>query len=219
MLLALPLIGTYVTRTAARFRLLRRAAITEIDSPEVQAFIARGLTDFSISRTQARARGWGIPVPSDPAQVMYVWFDALTNYITALGYGTDSARFRRYWIHNPHRVHIIGKDILRFHAVYWPALLLSAGLPVPTRIIVHGFLTREGRRMSKTLGTGIDPATLVTSWGVDAVRYWLLREVPPADDADYTDTSVALADTDARRDVPTPGNGGAASCCLAPCAR
>jgi methionyl-tRNA synthetase len=125
---------------------------------EVQAFIARGLTDFSISRTQARARGWGIPVPSDPAQVMYVWFDALTNYITALGYGIDSARFRRYWISNPHRVHIIGKDILRFHAVYWPALLLSAGLPVPTRIIVHGFLTREGRRMSKTLGTGIDPA-------------------------------------------------------------
>jgi methionyl-tRNA synthetase len=162
---------------------------------EVQAFIARGLTDFSISRTQARARGWGIPVPSDPAQIMYVWFDALTNYITALGYGIDSARFRRYWINNPHRVHIIGKDILRFHAVYWPALLLSAGLPVPTRIIVHGFLTREGRRMSKTLGTGIDPAILVTSWGVDAVRYWLLREVPPADDADYTDTSVARAYT------------------------
>lgn len=162
---------------------------------EVQRFIARGLTDFSISRTQTRARGWGIPVPSDPDQVMYVWFDALTNYITALGYGSDSAGFQRYWINNPHRVHIIGKDILRFHAVYWPALLLSAGLPVPTRIIVHGFLTRDGRRMSRTLGTGIDPAALVTSWGVDAVRYWLLREVPPADDADYTDPSFARAYT------------------------
>jgi methionyl-tRNA synthetase len=162
---------------------------------EVQAFIARGLTDFSISRTQTRARGWGIPVPSDPDQVIYVWFDALTNYITALGYGSESARFRRYWINNPHRVHIIGKDILRFHAVYWPALLLSAGLPVPTRIIVHGFLTRDGRRMSKTLGTGIDPAALVESWGVDPVRYWLLREVPPADDADYSETSLARAYT------------------------
>lgn len=162
---------------------------------EVQAFIARGLTDFSISRTQARARGWGIPVPGDPDQVIYVWFDALTNYITALGYGSESARFRRYWIDNPHRVHVIGKDILRFHAVYWPALLLSAGLPVPTRIIVHGFLTRDGRRMSKTLGTGVDPAALVASWGVDPVRYWLLREVPPADDADYTDPGLARAYT------------------------
>ena len=162
---------------------------------EVQAFITRGLTDFSISRTQARARGWGIPVPGDPDQVMYVWLDALTNYITALGYGSESARFRRYWINNPHRVHVIGKDILRFHAVYWPALLLSAGLPVPARIIVHGFLTRDGRRMSKTLGTGIDPAALAASWGVDAVRYWLLREVPPADDADYTEMSLARAYT------------------------
>src|SRR6185295_8041389 len=102
---------------------------------------------------------------------------------------------RRSWINNPHRVQVIGKDILRFHAVYWPALLLSAGLPVPTQIIVHGFLTRDGRRMSKTLGTGVDPAALVASWGVDAVRYWLLREVPPADDADYTDTSLARAYT------------------------
>jgi len=162
---------------------------------EVQAFIARGVTDFSISRTQARARGWGIPVPGDPDQVMYVWFDALTNYITALGYGSESARFRRSWINNPHRVHVIGKDILRFHAVYWPALLLSAGLPVPTRIIVHGFLTRDGRRMSKAVGAGIDPPALGTSWGVDTVRYWLLREVPPADDADYTETSLARAYT------------------------
>ncbi|HEY2993777.1 MAG TPA: methionine--tRNA ligase [Methylomirabilota bacterium] len=162
---------------------------------EVQAFIARGLTDFSISRTRARARGWGIPVPGDPDQVIYVWFDALTNYITALGYGTDADPYRRHWIENSNRVHVIGKDILRFHAVYWPAMLLSAGAPLPTTIVVHGFLTRDGRRMSKTLGTGIDPIALAESWGADAVRYWLLREVPPVDDADYTDASFTRAYT------------------------
>ena len=162
---------------------------------EVQAFVARGLTDFSISRTQARARGWGIPVPGDPDQVIYVWFDALTNYVTALGYGTDADRYRRHWIETANRVHVIGKDILRFHAVYWPVMLLSAGAPLPTTIVVHGFLTRDGRRMSKTLGTGVDPVALAESWGVDAVRYWLLREVAPADDADYTDTSFARAYT------------------------
>jgi methionyl-tRNA synthetase len=124
---------------------------------------------------------------------MYVWFDALTNYITALGYGTDLSRYRRYWTENPNRVHVIGKNILRFHAVYWPAMLLSAGAPLPTTIVVHGFLTRDGRRMSKTLGTGIDPFALADSWGVDAVRYWLLREVSPVDDADYTDASFARA--------------------------
>jgi methionyl-tRNA synthetase len=173
----------------------RLQVLPESRHHEVQAFIARGLTDFSISRTRARARGWGIPVPGDPDQVIYVWFDALTNYITALGYGTEPERDRRYWIANPNRVHMIGKDIVRFHAVYWPAMLLSAGVPLPTTIVVHGFLTRAGRRMSKTLGTGIDPVTLTESWGVDAVRYWLLREVSPSDDADYTDASFARSYT------------------------
>jgi len=158
---------------------------------EVRAFVAGGLTDFSISRTLARARGWGIGVPDDPDQVMYVWFDALANYVTALGYGGDAERLSRHWLDNPHRVHVIGKDIVRFHAVYWPAMLLSAGLPLPSRILVHGFLTREGRRMSKTLGTGVDPIALVGDWGVDAVRYWLLREVPASDDADYTEAGFA----------------------------
>jgi methionyl-tRNA synthetase len=157
---------------------------------EVQAFVARGLTDFSISRSRARARGWGIPVPGDADQVMYVWFDALTNYVTALGYAGDAAPYRAFWRDNPHRVHVIGKDILRFHAVYWPAMLLSAGAPLPSTILVHGFLTRAGRRMSKTLGTGVDPTALTRSWGVDTVRYWLLREVPPAGDADYTDAGL-----------------------------
>jgi methionyl-tRNA synthetase len=169
---------------------------------EVRAFVARGLTDFSISRTQARARGWGIPVPGDPGQVMYVWFDALTNYVTALGYATDDARYRRYWLENPRRVHVIGKDIVRFHAVYWPAMLLSVGAPVPTEVMVHGFLSRDGRRMSKTLGTGVDPVSLAGEWGVDAVRYWLLREVPPGGDADYTNASFARAyDADLANDL------------------
>jgi methionyl-tRNA synthetase len=167
--------------------------LPEFRHQEVRAFVARGLTDFSISRTRARARGWGLPVPGHPDQVMYVWFDALTNYVTALGYGTDPVRYRRHWIENPNRVHVIGKDILRFHAVYWPAMLLSAGAPLPTTIIVHGFLTRDGRRMSKSLGTGVDPVALAESWSVDAVRSWLLREVSPHDDADYTDAGFARA--------------------------
>jgi methionyl-tRNA synthetase len=158
---------------------------------EVRAFIASGLADFSISRSRARARGWGIPVPGDPEQVVYVWFDALTNYITALGYGSDAYAYDRYWRDNAHRVHVIGKNIVRFHAVYWPAMLLSAGAPTPRTILVHGFLTRDGRRMSKTLGTGVDPAALAGDWGADAVRYWLLREVPPSADADFTEASLS----------------------------
>src|SRR5262249_1303082 len=139
--------------------------------------------------TRARARGWGIEVPGDPDQVMYVWFDALTNYITALGYGGDveDRLYERYWRENPARVHVIGKDIVRFHVVYWPAMLLSIGGAVPTTIFAHGFLTRDGRRMSKSLGTGVDPVRLVRDWGVDAVRYWLLRHVPPTGDADFSD--------------------------------
>ena len=188
-------LSRYASRLGELFASGVLRVLPESRHREVQAFIARGLTDFSISRTQGRARGWGIAVPGDPDQVIYVWFDALTNYITALGYGTDAERYRRSWIDNPHRVHVIGKYIVRFHAIYWPAMLLSAGLPLPTTIVVHGFLTRDGRRMSKTLGTGVDPATLAESWGVDAVRYWLLREVSPADDADYTDESFARAYT------------------------
>lgn len=130
-------------------------------------------------------------MPGDPDQVMYVWFDALTNYVTAPGYATGADPFRRYWLGHGRRVHVIGKDIVRFHAVYWPAMLLSAGLPTPTTIVVHGFLTRDGRRMSKTLGTGVDPRRLLDTWGVDAVRYWLLREVAPTGDADYTDEGFA----------------------------
>lgn len=164
--------------------------IPETRRNEVRAFIARGLEDFSISRTRARARGWGIPVPDDPNQVMYVWFDALANYITALGYAHDADLYRRYWVENPHRVHVIGKGILRFHAVYWPAMLLSAGEPLPTTIVVHGYLTIGGEKMSKSLGNVVDPAELTARYGADAVRYWMLREVPSTQDADYTDEKL-----------------------------
>ncbi len=164
--------------------------IPESRRNEVRSFIGRGLEDFSISRSRARARGWGIEVPGDPDQVMYVWLDALANYITALGYATDGELYRRYWVENPHRVHVIGKGILRFHAVYWPAMLLSAGEPLPTTIFVHGYLTIGGQKMSKSLGNVIDPSDLVARYGTDPVRYWMLREVPPTQDADYTDEKL-----------------------------
>jgi methionyl-tRNA synthetase len=186
-------LSRYVHRLEALLDSRALRVLPESRHHEVRAFVARGLSDFSISRSRARARGWGIPVPGESDQVIYVWFDALTNYLTALGYGTDPGRYRRYWVDTTRRVHVIGKDILRFHAVYWPAMLLSAGAPLPTTIVVHGFLTREGRRMSKTLGTGVDPAALADAWGVDAVRYWLVHEVSPHGDADYTEASFARA--------------------------
>ncbi|HEY7176526.1 MAG TPA: class I tRNA ligase family protein, partial [Micromonosporaceae bacterium] len=152
----------------------------------VLAFIRAGLRDFSISRSQARARGWGIPVPNDPDQVIYVWWDALGNYVTSLGYGGDTGLLDRWWIGADRRVHLIGKGVLRFHAVYWPALLLSAGLPLPTEIRVHDYLTVGGRKISKSDGTGIDPVALVDAYGTDAVRWWLLRDVPRVGDTDFT---------------------------------
>ncbi|HET7088485.1 MAG TPA: methionine--tRNA ligase [Anaerolineae bacterium] len=153
---------------------------------EVLSFIRRGLVDFSISRSKARAHGWGIPVPGDPDQVMYVWFDALGNYITALDYANEGEAYRRYWVSSPHRVHVIGKNIIRFHAVYWPAMLLSAGVLLPTDILVHSFITIDGRKISKSLGNTIDPVELAQRYGVDALRYYLLREVRTTSDGDFT---------------------------------
>lgn len=160
--------------------------IPETRRNEVRSFIAQGLQDFSISRSRGRAREWGIEVPGDPSQVMYVWFDALTNYITALGYGSDAALYQRYWVENQERVHVIGKGITRFHAVYWPAMLLSAGQPVPATIFVHGYLTVGGAKISKSLGNVIDPLALAGQYGADPLRYWLLRGVPPTEDTDFT---------------------------------
>ncbi len=153
---------------------------------EVLAFISGGLADFSISRSAARARGWGIPVPGDPGQVIYVWWDALGNYVTALGYGTGDANLARWWTGASRRIHLLGKGVLRFHAVYWPAMLASAGLPLPTDILVHDYLTIEGRRISKSSGITVDPAALAAEYGPDAVRWWLLRDVPRTGDTDFT---------------------------------
>ena len=140
-----------------------------------------------MSRSAARAHGWGIPVPGDPDQVIYVWYDALGNYITALGYGTDHADYETWWEASDERVHVIGKGILRFHAVYWPAFLLSAGEPLPTAIYVHDYLTVNGAKISKSTGNVIDPTLLVEGYGVDALRWWLASDVPRVGDADFTE--------------------------------
>ena len=147
---------------------------------EVMAFVRGGLQDLSISRTTF---DWGIPVPDAPGHVMYVWIDALTNYLTGVGFPDDASEpFRTFW---PADLHVIGKDIIRFHTVYWPAFLLSAGLALPSRVYAHGFLTVEGRKMSKSLGNVVDPFALVEEFGVDPVRYYCLREVSFGQDGDY----------------------------------
>ncbi|MCM2399572.1 methionine--tRNA ligase [Rhizobium sp. S153] len=153
---------------------------------EVVSFVKSGLKDLSISRTTF---DWGIKVPDDPKHVMYVWVDALTNYITATGYLTDQNGPRaKYW---PADVHIIGKDIIRFHAVYWPAFLMSAGLPLPKKVFAHGFVLNKGEKMSKSLGNVVDPANLVNHFGLDQVRYFLLREVSFGHDGSYSEEAIA----------------------------
>ena len=152
---------------------------------EVMSFVKGGLQDLSISRTTF---DWGVKVPANPKHVMYVWVDALTNYITAVGYpDTDSEMFRRYW---PADLHVIGKDIVRFHAVYWPAFLMSAGVAVPRRIFSHGFLFNRGEKMSKSVGNVIDPFALAEAYGVDPLRYFFLREVPFGQDGNYSHDAI-----------------------------
>ncbi len=148
---------------------------------EVVRFVEGGLHDLSISRSTFK---WGIPVPGDEDHVMYVWMDALTNYISALGYpDLSSQNYTKFW---PHVVHLIGKDIIRFHAIYWPAFLMAAGLPCPERLFAHGWWTNEGQKISKSLGNTIDPKALVEEFGIDQVRYFLLREVPFGQDGDFS---------------------------------
>jgi len=149
---------------------------------ETLSFLEQGLEDISFSRSKEKL-SWGIPVPGDESQVMYVWADALTNYISAVGYFENSGNFKKYW---PADVHCIGKDILRFHILFWPAILLSAGISLPKSLLVHGFITVGGEKMSKSIGNVIDPFALVEKYGTDAVRYFLLREIPSTEDGDFT---------------------------------
>lgn len=152
---------------------------------EVIRFVEGGLLDLSVSRTTFK---WGVPVPDDDDHIMYVWLDALTNYMTAVGFpDQDHDEFKKYW---PADLHMVGKDILRFHAVYWPAFLMAADLELPKRVFAHGWWTNEGEKISKSLGNVIDPIELVETYGLDAVRYFLMREVPFGNDGDFSRTAM-----------------------------
>ena len=151
---------------------------------EILSFVKGGLQDLSISRTTF---DWGIPVPDAPGHIMYVWVDALTNYLSATGWPDAGASRAKYW---PADLHVIGKDIVRFHAVYWPAFLMSAGLPLPKRVYGHGFLFNRGEKMSKSVGNVISPASLIETYGVDQVRYFFLREVPFGQDGNYSHEAI-----------------------------
>lgn len=152
---------------------------------ETLSFIKQGLEDFSISRSRARARGVGVPIPGDDEQIMYVWFDALTIYMTGIGWDWDEKKWKEWW---PADLHIIGKDIARFHTVYWPAMLLSANLPIPKHILIHSFITSGGQKMSKSLGNVIDPFDMVEKYGLEPVRYYLLSQIPIDSDGDFTES-------------------------------
>lgn len=156
--------------------------IPESRKNEILSLLERGLEDVSFSRPASKM-SVGIPVPNDPNQKIYVWGDALTNYISALGFGRDDDLFKKFW---PVNVHAIGKDILRFHAAIWPGMLLSAGLPLPQKLLVHGFITSGGKKMSKSLGNAIDPLVLIENYGPETVRYYLARHISPFDDGDLT---------------------------------
>ena len=161
--------------------------VPETRKNEVLSFIKSGLKDFSISRSVARAKGWGVPVPGDADQIEYVWFDALGTYLTGIGYCTDEKTFAKFW---PADAHVIGKGILRFHAIYWPAMLLSAGLPLPKMVFVHGYITVEGQKMSKSLGNIVDPNLLIDKYGIDSLRYCLLSAVPTFEDGDFSEKTL-----------------------------
>lgn len=164
---------------------------------EVVSFVEGGLEDLSISRTTF---DWGIPVPDAPGHVMYVWIDALSNYITGAGFPDESSEhYRKFW---PADLHVIGKDIVRFHAVYWPAFLMSAGLPLPKRVFAHGFIFNRGEKMSKSVGNVVDPFDLAKAYGVDPVRFFFLREVPFGQDGSYShEAIVARMNADLANDL------------------
>ncbi|HEX6844765.1 MAG TPA: methionine--tRNA ligase [Actinomycetota bacterium] len=173
-------LSAYAERLLAHYEATPSAVEPEARRNEVLSLIRQGLRDFSISRTTF---DWGVPLPWDPSHVCYVWFDALTNYVTAAGYGSDEERFARLW---PANVHSIGKDILRFHAIYWPAMLMAAGLEPPTQVWAHGYLTVGGKKMSKTNLTGIHPFELIDQFGTDSYRWFFLREVQYGADGNFS---------------------------------
>ena len=158
---------------------------------EVLNFIRSGLQDISISRSIERSGGWGIPVPGRPNQVIYVWIDALINYISGLGFGTNDD-WRKVWNSETQKIHVIGKNVWKFHAVYWPALLLSAELPLPNEVFVHGFLTENGRKISKSLNNAIDPFEYADRFGTDGFRHFLLNAISPVEDGDFSTERLAL---------------------------
>ena len=176
-------LSAYAGRLLAHYDTHPEFITPETYRNEIVAFVKRGLSDFSISRATLK---WGVPVPGDPKHVMYVWFDALTNYITATGFPDDGPR-AKFW---PAEVHVIGKDITRFHAIYWPAMLISAGLPLPRQIVVHGFLFNRGEKMSKSVCNVVSPADLIAAYGVDPVRYFFLRDVSFGQDGSYSHEAI-----------------------------
>ncbi|HVT01471.1 MAG TPA: methionine--tRNA ligase [Patescibacteria group bacterium] len=154
---------------------------------EVLGFLKQGLKDISISRSNTRAKNWGVPVPGDDTQRMYVWFDALNIYQSGIGFALDEKEYDKWW---PADVHVIGKGIIKFHAIYWPAFLISAGLKLPKSLFVHGYFTVDGQKMSKTIGNVIDPIYLIDKYGVDGIRYYFLNEIPPTSDGDFAENKL-----------------------------
>lgn len=178
-------LSAYADKLLAHYRANPDFIAPEVRRNEVMSFVAGGLHDLSVSRTSF---DWGVQVPEHRDHVMYVWVDALTNYLTGAGYPEiGSELFARYW---PADLHMIGKDIIRFHAVYWPAFLMSAGIELPRRVFAHGFVHNRGQKMSKSVGNTVDPVALVETFGVDQVRYFLLREVPFGQDGSYSDEAI-----------------------------
>ncbi|EFG75134.1 methionine--tRNA ligase [Mycobacterium parascrofulaceum ATCC BAA-614] len=178
-------LSAYADKLLAHYDANPEFIAPEVRRNEVVSFVSGGLRDLSISRTSF---DWGVKVPGHPDHVVYVWVDALTNYLTGVGYpDTDSELFRRYW---PADLHMIGKDIIRFHTVYWPAFLMSAGIDLPRRVFAHGFLLNRGEKMSKSVGNIVDPDALVDTFGVDQLRYFLLREVPFGQDGSYSEDAI-----------------------------
>ncbi|MBI4136825.1 methionine--tRNA ligase, partial [Candidatus Roizmanbacteria bacterium] len=158
--------------------------VPETRKNEMLAFLKEPLQDISISRSNERAKNWGVPVPEDDSQRMYVWFDALNIYQSGIGFGWDDKKYEKWW---PADVHVIGKGITRFHAIYWPAFLLSAKLTLPKELFVHGYITVDGQKMSKSIGNVVDPFGMIEKYGVDALRYYLLREIPSHGDGDFSE--------------------------------